>query len=65
MSQLTILCLASYFKGNPLLRALHAENCRVILIADEHYQHADWAREAINEFYPFPSSTASRTLFTP
>ncbi len=49
-----ILCLASYFKGNPLLRTLHNGGCHVILIADEHYQHADWAHDAIDEFYPFP-----------
>ncbi|GAC1446487.1 MAG: ATPase [Pyrinomonadaceae bacterium] len=48
---LTILCLASYKKGDEFLRECHRQNCRVLLLISEYLRDKDWAREAIDEMF--------------
>ncbi len=52
--QPTVLCLASYFKGNPFLEECHRLGCHVILITEQQLNDEAWARDAIDEFYLMP-----------
>jgi biotin carboxylase len=48
---LTLLCIATYRKGDEFLRECRRQGCRVLLLTDESLREADWPREAIDEFY--------------
>lgn len=54
LAPLTILCLASYKKGDEFLRECRRQNCRVLLLTSEHLRDEDWAREAIDEMFLMP-----------
>ena len=51
----TILCLSSYFKGNPFLEQCKREGWRVILLTNEQLLGKPWARERIDEVFAVPS----------
>ncbi|MGH2545225.1 MAG: ATP-grasp domain-containing protein, partial [Ardenticatenaceae bacterium] len=51
----TILCLASYEKGQEFLRECKRLGCRVLLITLEKLTEADWPRDSIDEIYYMPS----------
>jgi biotin carboxylase len=51
----TILCLASYFKGQEFLRESKRLGCRVLLLTVEKHRDADWPRESIDERFLMPS----------
>jgi len=51
---LTILCLASYEKGEAFLRECKRQGCRVLLITVEKLREANWPREAIDEVFYMP-----------
>jgi biotin carboxylase len=48
---LTLLCIATYHKGDEFLRECRRQGCRVLLLTDETLRDADWPREAIDAFY--------------
>lgn len=48
---MTILCIATYRKGDEFLRECRRQGCRVLLLTEEGLRDADWPREAIDEFY--------------
>jgi biotin carboxylase len=48
---LTLLCIATYRKGDEFLRECRRLGCRVLLLTEEKLQHSDWPRESIDEFY--------------
>jgi biotin carboxylase len=48
---LTLLCIATYRKGDEFLRECRRRGCRVLLLTEEKLRDADWPREAIDEFY--------------
>jgi biotin carboxylase len=48
---LTVLCIATYRKGDEFLRECRRQGCRVLLLTDESLRDADWPRDAIDEFY--------------
>jgi len=48
---LTLLCIATYRKGDEFLRECRRQGCRVLLLTDESLRDADWPREAIDAFY--------------
>jgi biotin carboxylase len=48
---LTLLCIATYRKGDEFLRECRRQGCRVLLLTDEKLRDADWPREAIDAFY--------------
>jgi hypothetical protein len=54
-NRLTVLCLASFFKGNRFFQRLHEEGCYVILITSDKFKNEDWARQYIHEFHSVPS----------
>ncbi len=54
---LTLLCLASYFKGSAFLEAAKRLGCTVLLIAKESFAQEDWPRASIDEIYFMPDLT--------
>src|ERR1041384_5498032 len=52
---LTILCLASYEKGQEFMRECKRQGCRVLLLTSLSLKDkADWPREAIDEIFYMP-----------
>jgi biotin carboxylase len=48
---LTVLCIATYRKGDEFLRECRRQGCRVLLLTEEKLGEADWPRDAIDAFY--------------
>lgn len=53
----TILCLASYFKGEEFLRECRRQDWRLIFLTTEKLAGEPWPREAIDEFLMMPNLT--------
>jgi biotin carboxylase len=51
---LTILCLASYEKGEEFMRECKRQGCRVLLLTSESIGKADWPRESIDQVFLIP-----------
>lgn len=45
---MTLLCIATYRKGDEFLRECRRQGCRVLLLTEEKLREADWPREAID-----------------
>ena len=50
----TMVCLASYFKGEEFIRECKRQGCRVLLVTSHSLEHAAWPRESIDEFFYVP-----------
>lgn len=50
----TILCLASYFKGTTFLTAARQNGARVLLVTREKLRDEPWPRDHINEVFLMP-----------
>lgn len=50
----TVLCLASYFKGNAFLDACKREGCHVILLTKEKLANEAWSWPSIDERFLMP-----------
>lgn len=48
---LTLLCIATYRKGDEFLKECDRQGCRVLLLTEEKLRDADWPRDAIDAFY--------------
>src|SRR5207302_1480178 len=48
---MTILCIATYLKGEAFIRECHRLGCRVVLLTVETLADAAWPREAIAEIH--------------
>jgi biotin carboxylase len=51
---ITLVCLASYFKGVAFMQAAKRLGCHVILIAKESFKDEAWPRESLDEIYFMP-----------
>ena len=51
---LTILCLASYRKGDAFLCQAKREGARVLLLTSKSLEGADWPRECLNDIFYIP-----------
>ena len=51
---ITLLCLASYYKGSAFLQAAKRLGCRVLLLAKESFANEDWPRDSIDEVFFMP-----------
>lgn len=51
----TILCLASYFKGNRFLQRCKKEGWHVMLLTNEKLLGEPWARDSIDEVFALPN----------
>jgi len=52
--QVTILCLASYYKGTDFIRECHRQGCRTLLLTSHSIQDENWPRESIDETFYMP-----------
>jgi hypothetical protein len=59
----TILCLASYFKGTTFLQAARQNGAHVILMTREKLADEAWPREDIDEIYFMPSLSKRPDIF--
>jgi biotin carboxylase len=50
----TILCIASFFKGEELIRECKRLGCRVLLLTEVKLRDADWPRESIDDVFFMP-----------
>ena len=48
---LSILCVASFFKGEEFMRALKASGCTVYMITSSQLKNADWPHDSIDEIF--------------
>ncbi len=48
---LTLLCIATYRKGDEFLEECRRQGCRVLLLTEEKLADSDWPRDAIDAFY--------------
>src|SRR4030095_4735694 len=55
---LTLLCIATYRKGDEFLKECHRQSCRVLLLTEAKLKYSDWPREAIDTFYYVRSGTS-------
>ncbi len=53
---LTILCIASYFKGIDFLKQCKREGCRVLLLTSKSLENREWPRESIDEIFYIPDN---------
>ncbi|MBI2390865.1 MAG: ATPase [Deltaproteobacteria bacterium] len=53
----TILCVASYFKGNDFIDQCKREGCKVFLLTLESLLGKPWVRESIDEVFALPQGT--------
>jgi biotin carboxylase len=51
---LTILCIASYHKGEEFMRECKRQGCRVLLLTSQSIADADWPRESLDEIFLVP-----------
>jgi hypothetical protein len=54
----TILCVASYFKGNDFIDQCKREGCKVLLLTLEGLLQKAWVRSSIDEVFALPAGTA-------
>jgi biotin carboxylase len=59
---LTILCIATYFKGEPFLRECRRRGCRVLLLTSDALAGAAWPREAVDDVYSIPREAADAEI---
>src|SRR5262245_37127257 len=48
---MTILCVATYFKGEAFLQEARRQDCRVLLLTNEKLADAEWPRDSIDEIH--------------
>jgi len=53
-ADVTIVCLASYYKGTDFLNECRRQGCRVLLVTSQSLEHAAWPRQSISEFFYVP-----------
>ena len=51
---MTMLCIATYRKGDEFLRECRRQGCRVLLVTSHSLEHAAWSRESIDEIFYVP-----------
>ena len=59
---LTILCIATYFKGDPFLRECKAQGCTVLLLTSDALIGAEWPRESIDEIHSVPRDSSDESI---
>ncbi len=53
-NKFTILCIASFEKGQEFMRQCKREGARVILLTSKSLEDADWPKESIDEIFYIP-----------
>jgi len=50
----TVLCLASYYKGIEFLKECKRQGCRTLLLTSHSLEYADWPRESLDNIFYVP-----------
>ncbi len=58
----TVLCIASYEKGQEFIRQCKREDCHVILLTASGLEQADWPMESIDELFSMPDLTKANDV---
>jgi biotin carboxylase len=59
---LTILCIATYFKGEAYLRESRRIGCTVLLLTAESLADAEWPRDSIDELHTIPRGASDADI---
>jgi biotin carboxylase len=59
---MTILCIATYFKGEPFLRECKDQGCTVVLLTTDKLLGAEWPRESIDEIHSVPRDASDEAI---
>ena len=59
---MTILCIATYFKGDAFLRECRRQRCTVLLLTTDALAGAEWPREAIDEIHAIPRDASDAQI---
>ena len=59
---LTILCIATYFKGESFLRECRRQGCRVVLLTADALVRAAWPRDAIDAIHSIPRDASDAEI---
>src|SRR5476649_329745 len=59
---MTILCIATYFKGDPFLRECRRQGATVLLLTNDKLAGAAWPRESIDEIHSVPREAADAEI---
>ena len=59
---LTVLCLASYFKGTEFLLECKRQGCRTLLLTSESLGDAKWPRESLDNIFYVPDQNKTWKL---
>ena len=59
---LTILCVATYEKGQEFIRECRRQGCTVLLLTADTLKDGDWPRDAIDEIFYIPRDIARDDL---
>jgi biotin carboxylase len=59
---MTILCIATYFKGEPFLRECKDQGCTVVLLTTDKLVGAEWPRESIDEIHSVPRDASDEAI---
>jgi biotin carboxylase len=59
---MTILCIATYFKGEPFLRECKAQGSTVLLLTSDKLIGAEWPRESIDEIHSVPRGASDAAV---
>lgn len=57
LNEPTILCIASFFKGNDFIRECKRQGARVVLLTREKLLSKDWARDSLDDVIAIPGKT--------
>ena len=60
----TILCVASFFKGNDFIRECKRQGARVVLLTREKLLDKEWARESLTDLIAIPGKTSVQSYLT-
>jgi len=59
---LTVLCIATFEKGQEFMRECKRQGCRVLLLTMDKLREADWPRESIDETFYLPEDLPTDDL---
>lgn len=57
-SPLSVICLATYFKGGDFIRECKKRGCNVVLITKEKMLKEDWPRESLDDLIAVPNDAS-------
>ena len=59
---MTILCIATYFKGAPFLEECRRQGATILLLTTDALLGAEWPREAIDEIHAIPRDAGDAVI---